>query len=156
MSVAFMDAVTSVNTSTTDWPGYFLGMIRNEGATGKKYIRCKANGSITQYQLCKIDDSQTTDYVVIATAAATDAGLGAPQGSASIASGNFFWLQVEGDGTLTVKGAAAKGDQLSASGTAGSAQVAPYTALTQQTIVATAVGSQAGDGNLAVLFGNAA
>lgn len=152
IGTAWMDATTDVNTNTADFAGYTLGMRRVDPA-GNVYLRCKGNGGITQYQLAKIDPSQTVDCVVIATAAATDEGLGAPQGATAVASGNFFWLQVEGVGKLNCQGAVSKGDQLAASGTGGAAQTAPFTGGTKQGVVAVAIASQAsGNGNLSARF----
>lgn len=137
---AFMDAVDSIKSSLA--AGEALGDMRYEN--GNIYVRCKATATIAQYKNCIIDTADTGGCSVKPVAAATDAPVGVYEGATSVTSGQYFWLTTKKKSvTCAVQGTVAAGDPLSASGTAGALQTAPFTAATKQHVVAIALEANA-------------
>lgn len=117
----------------------------------KRYVWCKANGTVTAGQWVKIDVANmtaSTELLVIPTTAVADTVLGLPAGGLAVANGTYFWCQIFGlapDGL--VKTAVAAGDALGGSATAGSLTKLTAAAVVQpqvaQAIAANASGSDA-------------
>jgi len=124
---AFMGDVTEVYTSTTLPTGYQPGMRRREG--NKTYVFVLAKGTIADKAIYKPNTADATHpYDVIATAAAaTDPVSGVNSTGAARSSGDYFWGQIGGVANVLVDATAAisAGSLLAASGTAGTAAVAP-------------------------------
>jgi hypothetical protein len=101
---------------------------------GKTYKLVKANGAILVNQLVKYDGSEATygavGGAVIATAAAVDNVAGVAE--TAIASGDFGWITVAGVASCLVANSTLIHAPLASSGTAGTAQTAPFTAVTAQ------------------------
>lgn len=142
--------VTSTYTTADLLPngtikGMPIGMLFEHG--GKTYKLVHANGTITANRAVKYDPTATTygalGASVIATAAATDAP-GAGIAETAITSGDFGWITVAGVANCLLSGTPAVGAQLSASGTAGALQTAPFTAATVQDVFGVNVGTAAG------------
>lgn len=113
-----------------------FGTFRREGKNQYKLQR--AGNTITANQVLKIDTSDTTlGRSVIPTAAATDIPVGVAP--IAVTSGNSFFMQVSGIVQATIKTGVAAGDPISASGTAGAGQKAPFTAATVQGVVGVAL-----------------
>lgn len=114
---------------------------------GKTYKLVHANGSISANRAVKYDPTATTYGIlgasVIQTAAATDAP-GAGIAETAITSGDFGWITVAGVANCLLSGTPAVGAALSASGTSGALQTAPFTAATVQCVFGVNVGTAAG------------
>lgn len=133
---SFIDAVTDIKSSLA--AGEALGDVRVENCN--RYVRVKATATIAQYKNCIIDTADTGGFSVKPVAAATDCPVGVYEGSTSVTSGQYFWLTCrKGSVTVAVQGTVTAGDPLSASGTAGALQTAPFTAATKQHVVAIAL-----------------
>ena len=109
---AFIDQLIDIS-STQLYP-----MRTRRHQNGIDYIYVQADDTITQYQACKIDfAASTTGNKVTPTTATTDFILGAAQ--VAVTDENYFWLAVRGVVTCKILDAAAAGDVLSGSATAG-------------------------------------
>ena len=109
--------------------GDVFGMFRREGT--KEYRLQKAGTSaLTATNLAKILTTDTTGETVVATAAATDIPVGVIP--IAVTASNYFFMQVGGIASVAVVNSTSVGALLAASGTAGTAQAAPFTAATVQ------------------------
>ncbi len=146
----FIDAVTDVKSSLA--AGEALGDVREEN--NAIYVRCKATATIAQYKNCIIDTADTGGCSVKPVAAATDCPVGVYEGATSVSANQFFWLTTNKRSvSCNVQGTVAAGDPLSASGTAGALQTAPFTAATKQHVVAIALeANAAGNANKLVSY----
>lgn len=116
-------------------PADVFGTFRREGT--KEYKLQKAGSTITANTLMKISTSDATGETVVPTAAATDIPLGVAP--IAVTSGNYFFMQVSGITTITLKTGISAGNPVAASGTAGAGQKAPFTAATIQGVVGIAL-----------------
>lgn len=149
LDFSFIDAVDTVKASLA--PGEYLGQVRKEN--GKTYVRCLATATIAQYKACKIDVTGTTGTSVTPVTAATDQPVGVFEGATSATTSlPYFWLTTKAvTMTAAVQGTVTAGDGLSASGTAGALQTAPFTAATKQGVIAIALEANAsGSANKAI------
>jgi hypothetical protein len=116
-------------------PADVSGTFRREGV--KVYKLKKAGATITANTAMKIDTTDATGATVVPTAAATDIPLGVSP--IAVTSGNYFFMQISGNTTLTLKTGVTAGNPISASATAGAGQKAPFTAATIQGVLGVAL-----------------
>lgn len=115
-AVAF---ATATNTTPVlgGGKGFSVGQLHFDESSGKVYVFAQVASAITQYDVVYIDPSTgiATGLATSASAAAQQVGVAA----ATLASGQYGWVQVYGRTSVSVLGAAAKSKPLYSTTTAG-------------------------------------
>lgn len=116
--------------------GMVVGQEVYEEQTGIIRKLLQANAAIAANKAFKIDETQSTSSVVIATAANGDACRGVNvDAAATITTQYFFWGRIKGDVTVLVAAGVSAGDFVSPNGTSGTLEASAAGDVDQVNIV---------------------